>query len=326
MKLPHRRQFLHLAVSAAALPAISSFAWAQAYPTRPVRWVVGFVPGGASDPVARIMGQWLSERLGQPFVIENKPGAGSNIAAQSVIASPPDGYTLLMVPTASAINATFYDNLPFNFLRDIAPVAALVRIPNVIVVNPALPVQNLAEFIAYAKTNPGKINVGSAGTGTANHMAGELFKAMTGINLVHVPYRGGAAAITDLLAGQVQVIFDLVPNSIEHIKSGKLRALAVTTATRSEALPDVPVASDTVPGYEASAWFGLGAPRGTPAPIIAMLNREVNAGLANAGVRARLADAGTTPFVLSPAEFGAHIAAETEKWAKAVKSAGIKPQ
>jgi tripartite-type tricarboxylate transporter receptor subunit TctC len=325
MKLP-RRQFLHVAAGAAALPFAPYVARAQAYPTRPVRWVVGFVPGGASDPVARIMGQWLSERLGQPFVIENKPGAGSNIAAQSVIASPPDGYTLLMVPTASAINATFYDNLPFNFLRDIAPVAALVRIPNVIVVNPALPVQNLAEFIAYAKTNPGKINVGSAGTGTANHMAGELFKAMTGINLVHVPYRGGAAAITDLLAGQVQVIFDLVPNSIEHIKSGKLRALAVTTATRSEALPDVPVASDTVPGYEASAWFGLGAPRGTPAPIIAMLNREVNAGLANAGVRARLADAGTTPFVLSPAEFGAHIAAETEKWAKAVKSAGIKPQ
>jgi tripartite-type tricarboxylate transporter receptor subunit TctC len=325
MKLP-RRQFLHVAAGAAALPFAPYVARAQAYPTRPVRWVVGFVPGGASDPVARIMGQWLSERLGQPFVIENKPGAGSNIAAQSVVASPPDGYTLLMVPTASAINATFYDNLPFNFLRDIAPVAALVRIPNVIVVNPALPVQNLAEFIAYAKTNPGKINVGSAGTGTANHMAGELFKAMTGINLVHVPYRGGAAAITDLLAGQVQVIFDLVPNSIEHIKSGKLRALAVTTATRSEALPDVPVASDTVPGYEASAWFGLGAPRGTPAPIIAMLNREVNAGLANAGVRARLADAGTTPFVLSTAEFGAHIAAETEKWAKAVKSAGIKPQ
>ena len=319
-----RRQFLRLAGAAIAAPAFSRLAVAQAYPARHVRWVVGFVPGGASDPVARIMGQWLSERLGQPFVIENKPGAGSNIAAQSVIASPPDGYTLLMVPTASAINATFYDNLRFNFLRDIAPVAALVRIPNVIVVNPALPVQNLAEFIAYAKTNPGKINVGSAGTGTANHMAGELFKAMTGINLVHVPYRGGAAAITDLLAGQVQVIFDLVPNSIEHIKSGSLRALAVTTATRSEALPDVPVASDTVPGYEASAWFGLGAPGGTPAPIVETLNREVNAGLANAGVRARLANAGTTPFVLSPAEFGAHIAAETEKWARVVKFSGAK--
>jgi tripartite-type tricarboxylate transporter receptor subunit TctC len=320
-----RRRFLRLAGAAIAAPVFSRLAVAQAYPVRPVRWVVGFGPGGASDPVARIMGQWLSERLGQPFVIENKPGAGSNIAAQSVIASPPDGYTLLMVPTASAINATLYHNLRFNFLRDIAPVAALVRIPNVIVVNPALPVQNLAELIAYAKTNPGKINVGSAGTGTANHMAGELFKAMTGINLVHIPYRGGAAAITDLLTGQVQVIFDLMPNSIEHIKSGKLRALALTTATRSEALPDVPVASDTVPGCEASAWFGLGAPRGTPAPIIAMLNREVNAGLANAGVRARLARAGTTPFVLSPAEFGAHIAAETEKWGNVVRFSGAKP-
>jgi tripartite-type tricarboxylate transporter receptor subunit TctC len=289
-----------------------------------VRWVVGFTPGGATDLIARIVGNWLSERLGQPFVIENKAGAGGNIATQAVVTSPADGYTLLLASTASAINASFYRQLPFVFLRDIAPVAALVRIPNVIVVNPALPVRTVAEFIAYAKANPGKINVGSAGAGTANHMAGELFKAMTGIDTVHVPYRGAAPAMTDLLSGQVQAMFDLVPNSLEHIRGGRLRALAVTTAARSDALPDVPVAADTVPGYEASAWFGVGVAAGTPSAIVGTLNREINAGLANPVVRTRLADAGTVPFIMSPAEFGAHVAAETEKWAKVVELSGVR--
>jgi tripartite-type tricarboxylate transporter receptor subunit TctC len=319
-------RLLALSLACFSLAGIYPASAADPYPTRPLRLVVGFVPGGATDLVARIMGQWLSERLGQPVVIENKAGAGGNIAAQAVINAPPDGYTLLFVSTASAINATFYDHLPFNFLRDIAPVASLVAIPNVIVVNPTLPVHNVSEFIAYAKANPGKINVASAGAGTANHMAGELFKAMTGLNLVHVPYRGAAPAITDLLAGQVHAMFDLVPNSLEHVKAGRLRALAVTTRTRADALPDVPVAADTVPGYEASAWFGVGVPKGTPPDIIATLNREINAGLSHPAVKARLADAGTTPFALTAAEFGAFVAAETEKWGKVVKFSGAKPE
>ena len=319
-----RRQFLRLAGVAIAAPAFSRLAVAQAYPARHVRWVVGFVPGGASDPVARIMGQWLSERLGQPFVIENKPGAGSNIAAQSVIASPPDGYTLLMVPTASAINATFYDNLRFNFLRDIAPVAALVRIPNVIVVNPALPVQNLAEFIAYAKTNPGKINVGSAGTGTANHMAGELFKAMAGVDLVHVPYRGSAPAVTDLIGGQIQVMFDAMVSTLPQIQSGKIRALAVTTATRSAVLPNVPAIAETVPGYEAIIWYGVGVPRGTPAEVVGKLHREINAGLTSAKMKAQLSDLGSTPIIVSPGEFWTFARSETEKWEKVIRQSGAK--
>jgi tripartite-type tricarboxylate transporter receptor subunit TctC len=319
-------RFVGLCLGTLVLIGASAASAADPYPTHPVRFVVGFVPGGATDLVARIIGNWLTERLGQPVVIENKAGAGSNIATQAVITAPPDGHTLLFVSTASAINATFYQQLPFNFLRDIAPVASLVRIPNVIVVHPSLPVHNVAEFVAYAKANPGKINVASAGAGTANHMAGELFKAMTGLNLVHVPYRGAAPAITDLLAGQVQVMFDLVPNSLEHVRAGKLRALAVTTLARADALPDVPVAAETVPGYEASAWFGIGVPKGTSPEIIGKLNREVNAGLANPAVKARLADAGTTPFVFTPGEFGAFVAAETEKWGKVVKFSGAKAE
>ena len=325
MQLP-RRRLLHLAAAAAVLPAVAQIARAQSYPSRPVRWMVGFPPGGPTDISARLIGQWLSDRLGQPFVIENRPGAGSNLATETVARSPADGYTLLSIAPPAAINATLYEKLPFNFLRDIAPVALFYRIPQVMVINPALPPKTVPEFIAYAKANPGKINMASAGIGSAHHVAGELFKFMTGIDMIHVPYRGTTPALTDLLAGQAQVMFDVTPSSTPHIKAGRLRALAVTTATRADVLPEVPVMGDFVPGYEASAWLGFGAPKDTPAAIIGMLNREVNAGLADTAIKTRIADLGGTVLAVSPAEFGKLISDETEKWAKVVKFANIKPE
>jgi tripartite-type tricarboxylate transporter receptor subunit TctC len=324
MKLP-RRQFLHLAAGAAALPAVSRIARAQAYPERPVRIVVGFAPGGANDILARLIGQWLSERLGQPFVIENRPGGGSNIATEAVVRAAPDGYTLLLVGPPQAINATLYEKLNFNFLRDIAPVAGIIRAPNVMEVNPSVPAKTVSEFIAYAKANPGRVNMASAGNGTGPHMAGELFKMMAGVNIVHVPYRGSGPALTDLLGGQVQVMFDALPPSMEHIRTGKLRALAVTTAARSLALPDVPTVSEFVPGYEASASFGVGAPRSTPADIVEKLNKEINGALADPKLKARLADLGGLTLPGSPADFGKLLAEETEKWGKVVKFSGAKP-
>jgi tripartite-type tricarboxylate transporter receptor subunit TctC len=324
MKLP-RRTFLHLAAGAAALPAMSHIARAQAYPSRPVRWILSAPPGGALDIVARLMGQWLSERLGQPFVIENRTGGGGNIATEAVVRAPPDGYTLLMVTMVHAVNATLYDRLNFNFIRDIAPVAPISREPNVMVVNPSVPTKTVSEFIAYAKANPGKINMASSGNGTSPHMGGELFKAMTGVDVVHVPYRGGAPALTDLIGRQVQVMFAFISSSIEYIRAGKLRALAVTTTTRSPALPDVPVVGDFVPGYEASSWIGLGVPKNTPTEIVDKLNREINAGIADPKIRARLADLGSTVFPGSPADFGKHIADETEKWGKVIRAANLKP-
>ena len=323
MKFP-RRQFLHLAAGAAALPAVSRFAWAQAYPTRPVRLVVGFPPGGPTDIVARLMGQWLLERLGQPLVIENRPGASGNIATQAVINAPADGYTLLMASHANAINATLYGSLSFNFIRDVTPVAGLVQVPNVLEVNPAVPANTVAEFIAYAKSNPGKLSYASAGNGTSAHLAAELFKTMTGVELLHVPYRGSGPALVDMLSGQVQVMFDAIPSSIEHIKAGKLRALAVTTARRSDALPNVPVIADTVRGYDTSGWFGVGAPAGTPVEIVDKLNKEINAGLADPKMKARFAELGASTMITTPAEFVTYIAAETDKWAKAVKFSGAK--
>jgi tripartite-type tricarboxylate transporter receptor subunit TctC len=321
-----RRQFLQLAGCVAALPFASRVARAQAYPARPVRLIVGYAPAGATDILARLLGQWLSERLGQQFVIENRPGAANNLGTEAVVHAPADGYTLLLVNPANAINATLYDKLNFNFLRDIAPVAGLIRVPNVMEVNPSVPAKNVAEFIAYAKANPGKVNFASGGAGTSVHMSGELFKMMTGIDMVHVPYRGAAPAVTDLIAGQVQVVFDNLPGSIEYIRAGKLRALAVTTALRSEALPDVPTVAAYVPGFEASAWFGIGAPKGTPAEIVGRLNREINAGLVDPKLRARLVDLGGMLIAGPPAQFGKLIADETEKWAKVVKFAGVKPE
>ena len=325
MKLP-RRRFLHLAAGAAALPATSRIGWAQAYPTRPVRLIVGFPPGGGNDIVARLMGQWLSERLGQPVIIENRPGAATSIATETVVRAPPDGYTLLFVPPTSAINATLYEKLNFNFLRDVAPVAGIIRIPNVMVVNPSFPAKTGPEFIAYAKVNPGKINFASPGIGTTVHLSGELFKMMTGIDMVHVPYKGSAPSLTDLFGGQVQVTFATMPSAIEYIKAGRLRALAVTTATRSEELPDIPSVGEFVPGYEVSGWYGMSAPMGTPAEVIDKLNKEINAGLADPELRARLAALGGTVLPGSPADFGKLIADETGKWAKVIRAANIKPE
>jgi tripartite-type tricarboxylate transporter receptor subunit TctC len=325
MKLP-RRKFLRLTAGAAALPTAPWIARAQVYPTRPVRILVGYSPGGVADVVSRVIGQWLSERLGQPFVIENRPGAAGNVATAVVVKAPLDGYTLLTVGSNNAINASLYENLPFDFIGDIAPVAGLHRNPLVMEVNPSVPAKTVAEFIAYAKANPGKINMGSGGNGSTPHIAGELFKMMTGINMVHVPYRGTGAMFADFLGGQVQVAFDNIPSSIGYIRAAQLRALAVTSATRLEALPDVPTVGEFVPGYEAIGWTGIGAPRNTPVEIINKLNSEINAGLTDPKLSARLADLGGVPMPMTPEEFRKFIAAEIAKWAKTVKFAGIKPE
>ena len=326
MKLPHRRQFLYLATGVAAVPAASRIVWAQTYPRRPVRWIVGFAPGGMGDIVARPMGQWLSERLGQPFIIENRAGAAGNIATEAVVRAPADGYTLLLVNSGNAASAALYDKLNFDLLRDIAPVAGIIRAPLIIEVNSSIPVKTVPELIAYAKANPGRVNYASVGSGTTNHITGELFKMMTGVNIVHVPYRGSAPALTAMLGGQVQVMFDNLMSSIEYARTGKLRALAVTTATRSPALPEVPAVGDFVPGLEASIWQGVGAPRNTPPEIVEKLNREINTALADPKVKARFGDLGAAVFPGSPADFGKFIAEETEKWGKVIRAANIKPE
>ena len=325
MKLPSRH-FLHLVAGTAALPAVTRVAGAQTYPSRRVHIIVGFPPGGGADIVARLIGQWLSEQLGQPFIVENRPGAVSNIGTEAVVRAPPDGYTLLVVTTPNVINATLYDNLNFNFIRDIAPVAGLTRDFLVMLVNPSVPVKTVPEFIAYAKANPGKLSMASAGNGSPQHIAGELFKIMTGVDMVHVPYRGTAPALTDLLAGQVQVVFEIITASIEYIRAGKLRALAVTSPMRLEALPDVPAVSDFLPGYETSIFRGVGAPKNTPAKIIDKLNKAINAGLADPKIKTRIADLGAAVLPMSPNEFGKLIADETEKWGKVIRAANIKPE
>jgi tripartite-type tricarboxylate transporter receptor subunit TctC len=324
MKLP-RRRFLRLAAGAAALPAVSRVARAQAYPSRPVRIIVPFAPGAVNDLTARLIGQWLQERFGQQFLIENRPGGGGNIGIEAVVRAPADGYTLLVVGTTAAINATLFEKLHYNFIRDIAPVASIVRVPHIMQVNPSVPVTTVAEFIAYAKANPGKISMGSGGNGSPAHVIGELFKMMTGVNLVHVPYRGGAPALTDLIGGQIQVAFIDMAASIEYIRAGKLRALAVTTALRSEALPDIPTIGDVVPGFEASQWVGLHAPKNTLSEIIGQLNLEINAGLADPKLKARFADLGGTVLPGSPSGFGKLIADDTEKWGKVIKFSGARP-
>jgi len=325
MKLPNRRQFLHLAAGAAALPAVLRFAWAQAYPSRPVRLIIGYPPGGSADITARLTGQWLSERLGQPVVVESRPGAGSNLATEAVVRAAPDGYTLLLVTPANAINATLYDKLNFDFLRDIAPVAGIIRFPNVVVVNLSLPIKSIPELIAYAKANPGKLNMASGGNGATSHISGELFKMMTGVNMVHVPYRGAAPAITDLLGGQVQVIFADMASAIEYIRVGKLRGLAVTSTARSGVLPDLPTVADFLPGYEAGVWYGLGVPKNTLGEVIDKVNKTMNAVLADPKSQVRFAELGASLLPGSPSDFGKLVADETEKWGKVVRFSGAKP-
>jgi tripartite-type tricarboxylate transporter receptor subunit TctC len=325
MKL-RRREFLRFAAGVAALPVVAPIGRAQVYPIRPVRLLVGYSAGGPTDITARLMGAWLSQRLDVQFIIENRPGAGTNLATAAVVRAPADGHTLLLVTVSSAVNATLYDNLDFNFIRDIAPVAGVLRAPNVMLVNPSLPVKTVAEFIACAKANPGKINMATAGNGSGPHIYGELFKMMAGVELVTVAYRGGLPGLTDLLAGQVQVMFEGTFSSIGYIRAGKLRALAVTTATRSAALPDVPTVGEFVPGYEASGFFGIGAPRNTPSEIVERLNSEINAGLADATLRERITDPGGVPLPLTPAEFGDLIVESTDKWAKVIRTVGIRAE
>ena len=321
-----RRRFLCLAVCAAALPVLAPNAWAQTYPTRPVRLIVGFAPGGPTDIAARLISHWLSQRLGRQFIVENRPGGTGNVATESVVRSAPDGYTLLLAATANGINTTLYENLSFVFDRDVAPVGGILRVPNVLEVTPSFEVRTVPEFISYGKANPGKINFVSGGVGSSQHISGELFKVMAGVDMVHVAYRGSGPALIDLLAGQVQASFDALSSSIGYIRAGKLRPLAVTTATRSEALPELPTIGDFVPGYEASAWYGVVAPRGTPGDIIDVLNREINAAAADPDMRARLADLGGISLAGSPADFGNLITAETEKWRKVIRAAGIKAE
>ena len=323
---PSRRQILQLATAAVAFPTSSWSVRAQSYPGRPVRIIVGFPAGGPTDITARLIAQWLSEHLGQEFIVENRPGAAGNIATEAALRAPPDGYTLLLVTSSNAVNATFYENLSFDFINDITPVAGIIRVPFVMEINPGIPAKTVPEFIAYAKANPGKINMASGGTGTSVHIAGELFKMMAGVNLVHVPYRGSAPALTDMISGQVHVMFDILTSSIQHIRSGALRALAVTSATRSDALPDVPTVGDFLPGYEATAWYGIAAPKNTPSEIADRLNKQINAGLADPKIKARFADLASTVIPGSPSDFGRLVGEEIEKWGKVVKFSGAKPE